>query len=166
LGADANLGIAMIRDGNGTRSFETLLRYRGAAMAEFWRALKTLKALQAEQAAAPEMSAAAHAAAERTVPTPPARIARPMPDRLASRRNPNEPRPQAQPDEPERAAARRLAYLPSEPGSGGRTLHEPAATWLPNEPETGRAACAGRRGANEPQAAPTARTGRGEALGS
>jgi hypothetical protein len=29
---------------------ETLLRYRGAAMAEFWRALRTLKALQAEQA--------------------------------------------------------------------------------------------------------------------
>ena len=28
------------------------MRYRGAAMAEFWRALKTLKALQAEQAAA------------------------------------------------------------------------------------------------------------------
>jgi hypothetical protein len=50
-GADANPGLAMIRDGNGTRSFETLLRYRGAAMAEFWRALKTLKAVQAEQAA-------------------------------------------------------------------------------------------------------------------
>ena len=43
--------MALIRDGNGTRSFETLLRYRSAAMAEFWRALKTLKALQAEQAA-------------------------------------------------------------------------------------------------------------------
>ena len=42
--------LALIRDGNGTRSFETLLRYRSAAMAEFWRALKTLKALQAEHA--------------------------------------------------------------------------------------------------------------------
>ena len=50
-GADANPGLALIRDGNGTQSFETLLRYRGAAMAEFWRALRTLKALQAEQAA-------------------------------------------------------------------------------------------------------------------
>ena len=49
-GPDATPGLALIRDGNGTRSFETLLRYRGAAMAEFWRALKTLKALQAEQA--------------------------------------------------------------------------------------------------------------------
>ena len=49
---DAGVGMALIRDGNGTRSFETLLRYRSAAMAEFWRALKTLKALQAEQALA------------------------------------------------------------------------------------------------------------------
>jgi hypothetical protein len=47
---NGGVGIALIRDGNGTRSFETLLRYRGAAMAEFWRALRTLKALQAEQA--------------------------------------------------------------------------------------------------------------------
>ena len=47
---NANPDLALIRDGNGTRSFETLLRYRGAAMAEFWRALKTLKSLQAEQA--------------------------------------------------------------------------------------------------------------------
>jgi hypothetical protein len=47
----ASLGVSMIRDGNGTRSLEMLLRYRGAAMAEFWRALRTLKALQAEQAA-------------------------------------------------------------------------------------------------------------------
>jgi hypothetical protein len=36
--------------GSGTRSFETLLRYRAAALAEFWRALRTLKALQAEAA--------------------------------------------------------------------------------------------------------------------
>jgi hypothetical protein len=155
-GADANPGLALIRDGNSTRSFETLLRYRGAAMAEFWRALKTLKALQAEQAAAPEMSAGGHAAAERSAPAPAARIApRPTRDRPPSPRNPNEPRPQAQPDEPERAAARRLAYLPSEPDGGGGTLHEPAAPWLPNEPEIGRAACAGLRGANEPEAAPT-----------
>ena len=48
--AQGGLGLALIRDGNGARSFETLLRYRGAAMAEFWRALRTLKALQAEQA--------------------------------------------------------------------------------------------------------------------
>jgi hypothetical protein len=32
-----SLGLALIRDGNGTRSMETLLRYRGAAQAELWR---------------------------------------------------------------------------------------------------------------------------------
>jgi hypothetical protein len=48
---NGGVGVALIRDGNGTRSFETLMRYRGAALAEFWRALRTLKALQAEQAA-------------------------------------------------------------------------------------------------------------------
>jgi hypothetical protein len=37
-----------MRDGNGTRSIETLMRYRGAAMAELTRSLRTLKALQAE----------------------------------------------------------------------------------------------------------------------
>jgi hypothetical protein len=41
----AGVGVALIRDGNGTRS-ETLMRYRAAAMAEFMRALRTLKALQ------------------------------------------------------------------------------------------------------------------------
>ena len=40
----ANVGLALIRDGNGTRGVETLLRYRGAAMAELTRALRTLKA--------------------------------------------------------------------------------------------------------------------------
>ena len=52
--ADGGLGLALIRDGNGARSFETLLRYRGAAMAEFGarcarKALKAHQALQAEQ---------------------------------------------------------------------------------------------------------------------
>jgi len=45
--AGGSLGLALIRDGNGTPPFETLLRYPGAAMAEFWRALKTLQAEQA-----------------------------------------------------------------------------------------------------------------------
>jgi hypothetical protein len=60
---DGGVGLALIRGGNGTRSFETLLRYRGAAMAEFWRALRTLKALQAD--------ARAHAAAEVEAPVRP-----------------------------------------------------------------------------------------------
>jgi hypothetical protein len=110
----------MIRDGNGTRSFETLLRYRGAAMAEFWRALRTLKALQAEQAAeaGPALDGrplAAHRPEAHQM-TP---VARP----------PLVQRPQ--PDEPER----RLDYALPEPPARAPALHEPAAPWLPNEPE-------------------------------
>ena len=47
---DRNLALALIRDGNGARAFDTLLRYRGSALAELWRALRLLKALQAEPA--------------------------------------------------------------------------------------------------------------------
>jgi hypothetical protein len=123
-GADANPGLAMIRDGNGTRSFETLLRYRGAAMAEFWRALKTLKALQAEEAAANEPALAAD----------PVEVHRKAPPTRPAARPPLVYAPQ--PDEPERNPERRLEYVPAEPPARARTLHEPAAPWLPNEPET------------------------------
>jgi hypothetical protein len=51
LWGERNPGLALIRDGNGPRAFDTLLRYRGGTLAELWRALRTLKALQAEQAA-------------------------------------------------------------------------------------------------------------------
>jgi hypothetical protein len=54
---DAGPGLALIRDGNATRSFETLLRYRGAALAEFMRALRMLKALQGEAPARPSARA-------------------------------------------------------------------------------------------------------------
>jgi hypothetical protein len=118
--------VALIRDGNGTRSFETLLRYRGAAMAEFWRALRTLKALQAEQAAEAGPALEAH---------PVDVHSKAQPTRPAARA-PLAHRPQ--PDEPERGAAPRLEYVSTEPPARGRTLHEPAAPWLPNEPETGR----------------------------
>ena len=113
---DGNLGLALIRDGNSTRSFETLLRYRGAAMAELMRALRTLKGLQAEQAvgtgpalaARPKRSAARPTLAHRTLPS-----------------------------EPERGARPRLQYVPPEPPAPGRTLHEPAEPWLPKAPEPG-----------------------------
>jgi hypothetical protein len=52
--AGGSLGLALIRDCNGARSFDTLLRYRGGTLAELWRALRTLKALQAERAARQE----------------------------------------------------------------------------------------------------------------
>jgi hypothetical protein len=107
-------GLALIRDGNGTRSFETLLRYRGAAMAEFWRALRALKGLQAEQA----------------VETGPALETR-------SGRGTANARPSSA-TERTRSAMPGCArqYSPPEPPAPSRTLHEPAAPWLPNGPET------------------------------
>jgi hypothetical protein len=84
---DRGLGLALIRDGNGARAFDTLLRYRGGTLAELWRALRTLKALQAEQAVqvrevAPEPAA---------LPEPPL-LAEPreMPIKPESRGNPDD----------------------------------------------------------------------------
>jgi hypothetical protein len=87
-----SFGLAMIRDCNGARAFDTLLRYRGGTLAELWRALRTLKALQAEAAAqAAERIVAAEAPA-------PARLAAIVPAPVAA------PACGAQPDEPERRA--------------------------------------------------------------
>ena len=44
----AALGAGLIRDGHGARALETLLRYRGSALAEWFRALAALKRLQAD----------------------------------------------------------------------------------------------------------------------
>ena len=107
----ANPGLALIRDGNSTRSFETLMRYRSAAMAEFWRALRTLKALQAEE----------HAAGAEVAEMPPRQPRAPA--RLASNPAPNEPERRPLHD-----------YIIPDQAGPGRTLHEPAACWLPNEP--------------------------------
>jgi hypothetical protein len=101
-----------------TRSFETLMRYRNAAMAEFWRALRTLKALQAEQAEE-------HAAGAQVREMPPRQPR--VPARVASKPAPNEP---------ERRPLNE--YVISDQAGPGRTLHEPAACWLPNEPEPAR----------------------------
>jgi hypothetical protein len=130
--ADGGVGIALIRDGNGTRSFETLLRYRAAAMAEFARALRMLKALQAEQAKPVEHPAGAVLALA-------ARPTRSAPQRPLA----HAPRP-SEPEQP----ADRLRYVVPEPPPPGRALHEPAAPWLPDKPETGGA----------PSAAPACRT--------
>ena len=113
----ANPGVALIRDGNGTRSFDTLLRYRGAAMAEFWRALRTLKALQAEQVAGAQV-----------LEVPPRQSCAPA--RLASRSVPNEAERCAEP-----APEPRLGYVLPATLAPGHTLHESAAPWMPNELE-------------------------------
>ena len=127
-GADPNAGIAMIRDGNGTRSFETLLRYRGAAMAEFSRALRTLKALQAEHAQPVERAAGAALTLAAPAIRPAARAT---------------VGPRAKPNEPERD--RSLEYVPTELPTPGRTLHEQAAPWLDRQAQSLR-----RSGSEEP----------------
>jgi hypothetical protein len=140
--ANASPGLALIRDGNSTRSFETLLRYRGAAMAEFWRALKTLKALQAEAKSVEQTAASA-----------------PAPALHASTRRSPRPLAAPAPNEPERRAAagpeRLELLLPDPPPQGA--LHEPAAPWAPNEPERGpaRPAASASAARTHPQRSPT-----------
>lgn len=97
---DSDLGLALIRDGNGTRSVDTVLRYRGAALAEFMRALKTLQALQAEARAGAGLPAAP--AARRRARPPASRRIEPKKIRhenaltagpaIESRQNASEPR--------------------------------------------------------------------------
>jgi hypothetical protein len=74
----ASFGLGLSRDCNGPRAFNTLLRYRNSALAEFWRCRSTLEALQAkaaqEQAGAEEAAAKQAAAAvprETVVPAVP-----------------------------------------------------------------------------------------------
>ncbi|MGH6902782.1 MAG: hypothetical protein ACREIR_08580 [Geminicoccaceae bacterium] len=117
---DGGVGLALIRDGNSTRSFETLLRYRGAALAELMRSLRTLKALQAEQAAPPvEDSSAALALA--------AAGGRPATRATLSQR--------PEPNEPERRGALRLDHVMPDPPAAAHTLHEAAAPWSPRRPD-------------------------------
>jgi hypothetical protein len=92
------LGLALVRDGNGSRSFDTLLRYRGSAMAELWRALRALKALQAE---APDEACASREDA----PAPPAPPQDAPPIEPEARENPGEIAPAPPADEPRCSSA-------------------------------------------------------------
>ena len=91
----AGPGLALIRDGNATRTFDTLLRYRGVALAELMRSLRTLKALQAQQAVPARPAALAEARAPgalRPAAVAPILAAEAV-DRPAARiRSPNEPK--------------------------------------------------------------------------
>jgi hypothetical protein len=93
LRGERNLGLALIRDGNGARAFDTLLRYRGGTLAELWRALRTLKALQAEatlcEAPAPPPEPPAHAGALEQEPIEPE--ARTIPREIAPAASVQEP---------------------------------------------------------------------------
>ena len=99
------LGLALIRDCNNARAFDTLLRYRGGTLAELWRALRTLKGLQA-QAAAPAPA-----------PTP----------RLL-------PEPQEMPIEPERRGNPGDPARPSDRVDLGKADPGPASARLPHRP--------------------------------
>jgi hypothetical protein len=83
---DGDLGHALIRDGNGARAFDTLLRYRGAAQAELFRTLRTLEALQAEAGKAMP--------SRRTRPQP---EAAPDPTPASSTESPDEPEARGNP---------------------------------------------------------------------
>ena len=121
---EGDLGLALIRDGNGARAFDTLLRYRGAAQAELARTLRMLKVLQAE---APAREAATPAE---------------LPIEPKARRNPGETVPTAAADE----AARDTPQIarPAVPatdhresahrsGAPGRQPSEPEARRIPGE---------------------------------
>ncbi|MGH6899739.1 MAG: hypothetical protein ACREJ5_24850, partial [Geminicoccaceae bacterium] len=142
-------GLALIRDGNGTRSFDTLLRYRGAASAELMRALRTLKALQAE--AAMPLRAAGPAAVLTFEPKRTRGTAigpnRGGAEGAAREKNPNEPKPCSRPGDPVPAGP---------PWQGPEQRSAGPAPVRPNEPEAG-----GNPGGSRPVPAQMNPTGAG-----
>jgi hypothetical protein len=123
---NASLGLALIRDGNGTRAFDTLLRYRGSALAELWRAVRLLKALQAEAHA---HDAAPEKALEQVPERPPGKPSEPE-----ARRIPGEIAPEPAVEEAE--AVQAAAGDAARPSGRGSTLAPvPRAPEMPIEPE-------------------------------
>jgi hypothetical protein len=127
--AGRSLGHALIRDGNGARAFDTLLRYRGGTLAELWRALRTLKALQVEatlcEAPAPPPEPPAHAGALEQEPIEP-----------EARTIPRETAPAASADESEELQGDADDVAP-DPGAARPAPHQPppARRENPKEPE-------------------------------
>jgi hypothetical protein len=116
------VGLALIRDCNNARAFDTLLRYRGGTLAELWRALRTLKALQAEQAEC------AAARAEAPAPAPAPRLLSEPPEM------PIEPERCGNPGDPARPSDR-VELGKADPGLPARLSDRP-------RPTAGEAACA------------------------
>jgi hypothetical protein len=138
LRGERNLGVALIRDGNGARAFDTLLRYRGATLAELWRALRLFKALKAEPAAsmapramrgAPEPQADAAPDEQPIEPE-----ARRIPD-IATL--PPADQPEAE-DLPDLNDAEHAAPNPAEPRENPPVRHGSVRRENPKEPETRR----------------------------
>jgi hypothetical protein len=153
-GGDGSFGLALVRDGNGTRAFETLLRYRGSAMAELWRALRALKALQAEAAHGGEAPEAAPAST--MLPGPDAGVAHEPPIEPEARASSGETAPAPAVHEPAKAPdAKNSAAAGIEPAGMGSVQcpqapaprGRPAQPAKPIEPEArrnpGEARCEG-----------------------
>jgi hypothetical protein len=139
-GMAAGVGVALIRDGNGTRSFETLMRYRSAATTEFMLALRTLKALQVKQAASAQASPAHPSIDGRRAPNEPGRpMQYALPEPATAGRPLHEPAAGApyspEPNEPQGCPDRELAHVLPDSPAPDSLLYAPAAPWLPNEPE-------------------------------
>ena len=153
-GGCGRLGLALVRDGNGPRAFETLLRYRGSAMAELWRALRALKALQAEAAHGGEAPEAAPAST--MLPGPDAGVAHEPPIEPEARASSGETAPAPAVHEPAKAPdAKNSAAAGIEPAGMGSVQcpqapaprGRPAQPAKPIEPEArrnpGEARCEG-----------------------
>jgi hypothetical protein len=128
---NANLGLTLVRDGNGTRSVDTIMRYRTSALGELMRCLRTLQALQAAAgAAADTRSKARPATPARPEARPAAATARPAVLRKTPPPAPpgrqNEPEPRPQPPAPR---------APEKPQRGPHDLPLP---WRQNEPKPER----------------------------
>jgi len=90
-----SLGLALMRDGRRAGAFHTLVRYRGGAVAEFWRALRTLQALQVpapREVAAPRAVAAPQAVEPAQQPRAEPVASAPLAAVLTQQRNEPEPR--------------------------------------------------------------------------
>jgi hypothetical protein len=132
------LGLALVRDCNGARAFDTLLRYRGSAMAELWRALKALKALQAQAQDEREMREVA--------PEPPAPPQDEQPIEPEAREDPGEIAPAppsgalpaacsgARPARPESAPCRHAGIRAPETTQECATMRHSCATHAPPSP--------------------------------
>jgi hypothetical protein len=126
---DAGPGLALIRDGNTGRAFETLVRYRSTANNEFLRNLRALKTLQAEAAAAEAQAAAGPSAPAR--PDPDKRAATAPDDRPAAHdERPNDPEARGNLRQSDRAAE------PAHPGAAPRSSNPAPAALLPRPAST------------------------------
>ena len=133
--AGGGLGLALIRDGNGTRSFET--RWREPAPTLVIGALRPTAV-----AARPWPSSGVRCARSRR--SRPSRRSTPAPPWRRTPRSRAHPARGAATARPSCATARTRARFRAATGirharpTRGRTLHEHAAPWPPNEPETRR----------------------------